>query len=490
MRALFLFLAAGLAPVVPLATRPTVGPRPPGGHRANPSLARLSLSGSDGLAAGSAPVRPRLPRARRANPPLARLSLSGSGSLLSVSREWLRRLLLPKGLGGRSRGSDSVEEDPESRTEARAHVPRSPWRSPINVEAPGINGGDPWIGARGTDDDLQNAVDDAMSYVVTAPIIPQWYPSRRWLWLKWEGTILQRVLPREVMYNSLFALAFVFFFSQLPAAPVPVSRSVFRGGAAAAAAAASQTPKLLSLTSTLASVDKVWLLASSLVSFTLSFFLTQSYTFWRTLYVKTRQVQGRLNDFGLLCAAAAERDERGEFTEDARKMLLLLARYVRLFSMLLYGSCTARFAILRTPRGLGELVRRGALTDAERNALLRSSMGHNAVFEWMCTLMNSALRDGRLCGSSTGGNPVALQITLQAKITELRAAYASIEDELTGRMPLAYTQLVQIMADLLIGFTPFALVHSVGGVGAVVGTGLVTLFHSSILSLAKIFLDP
>lgn len=206
--------------------------------------------------------------------------------------------------------------------------------------------------------------------------------------------------------------------------------------------------------------------------------------------MRTRRVQGRLNDFGLLCASAAERNDRGEFTEDARKMLLLLARYVRLFSMLLYGSCTARFAILRTPRGLGELVRRGALTDAERNALLRSSMGHNAVLEWMATLMNSALRDGRLCGSSTGGNPVALQMTLQAKLTELRGAYASIEDELTGRMPLAYTQLVQIMADLLIGFTPFALVHSVGGVGAVVGTGLVTLFHSSILNLAKIFLDP
>ena len=29
-----------------------------------------------------------------------------------------------------------------------------------------------------------------------------------------------------------------------------------------------------------------------------------------------------------------------------------------------------------------------------------------------------------------------------------------------------------------------------GGVGAVIGTGLVTLFHSSILSLAKGFLDP
>jgi hypothetical protein len=135
------------------------------------------------------------------------------------------------------------------------------------VEAPGINGGDPWIGARGTDDDLQNACDDAMSYVISAPIIPQWYPSRRWLWLKWEGTILQRVLPREVLYNSLFALLFVFFFSRLPAAPAPAQRSLFRGGpaAAATAAVASHVPRLLSLTSTLASVDKVWLLAARLL---------------------------------------------------------------------------------------------------------------------------------------------------------------------------------------------------------------------------------
>ena len=36
---------------------------------------------------------------------------------------------------------------------AQARV--SPWTAPINVEAPGVNGGDPWAGARGSDDDLQ-----------------------------------------------------------------------------------------------------------------------------------------------------------------------------------------------------------------------------------------------------------------------------------------------------------------------------------------------
>lgn len=127
----------------------------------------------------------------------------------------------------------------------------------------------------------------------------------------------------------------------------------------------------------------------------------------------------------------------------------------------------------------------------ERQALLQSSMGHNAVLGWLSTLFRSAITDGRMAAvSGTGTSTLSMQVALQNKVVELRSTYASIADELTGRMPLAYTQLVQIMVDLLICCTPFALMHSVGGFGAMVGTGLVTLFHSSILNLAKMFLDP
>jgi len=131
--------------------------------------------------------------ARLAGPPLARFSLEDTATrarlLLSPAR--VRRLLNP----GRLRrilawriSGEGEEEDWEERDAPMPTVRRSPWSSPITVEAPGINGGDPWIGARGTDDDLQLACDDAMSPVIAAPIIPQWYPSRRWLWRKWEGT--------------------------------------------------------------------------------------------------------------------------------------------------------------------------------------------------------------------------------------------------------------------------------------------------------------
>jgi len=350
----------------------------------------------------------------------------------------------------------------------------SPWMSPITVEAPGLNGGDLWAGARGSDEEFEYAISEAMSMTITAPIIPQFYPQRRWLWRKWRGTILPRVLPREVAFNVGFAIACV-LLARLPAtvAEAPAAAQILR-----------------TISGNLRTVDKVWLLTSGLVSFTLSFFLTQSYAFWRSVYSSTRKVQGRLNDIGLLCAGAAERDSRGEYTEGAEQLLSVLGRYVRLYSMLLYSSCTTRFAVLQTPRGLGALVDCGALTTAERTAMLQTGMGSNAVLMWMSTLLNSGLSDGRLGGSPTGGQPLGLQLAFQQCFTELRGCSASIADELTGRMPLAYTQLVQIMADLLIAATPFALLHSVGGVGAVVGTALVTFFHSSILYLAKMFLDP
>ena len=204
-------------------------------------------------------------------------------------------------LGQRSVFSGSTftsltEKPPNSRPEKL-----SPWRSPISVEAPGLNGGDPWIGARGSDDDLDLACDEAMSMVVTAPVIPQFYPQRWWLWTQWDGTIIRRVVPREVVLNLIFAACIVVFLRWFPPAAATTLKARtgawsllglgFLGFPVASSAAVSGGN---SFYAALASIDKVWLLASSLVTFTLSFFLTQSYGFWRNCYKLTRSVQGRL----------------------------------------------------------------------------------------------------------------------------------------------------------------------------------------------------
>lgn len=235
-------------------------------------------------------------------------------SLLPAHRLHARLLCLPPSL--RTARSRVVVAEPASNVEAT--LPG------INNDLPGINGGDPWAGARGSDDELKATVDEAVSETVYQPVIPQFYPPRMWLWTQWKGTILQRVLPGEVFWSSVCTALFVLVFGRI------------RSGTAAASAAWPHVAAAVTvpgLNSALRSVDKVWVLASGLVSFTLSFFLTQSYNFWREVYGKTRAVQGRLNDIGMLCATSAARHaegpDTGQYRAEALQMLLTLGRYAR-----------------------------------------------------------------------------------------------------------------------------------------------------------------
>ena len=101
---------------------------------------------------------------------------------------------------------------------------------------------------------------------------PLWTdPSRSWLWSRWKGTILRKVLPREVLWNVVLVASVWITIRMLPE-PVQMVANTKFGKAAASAVPAAMPSGLMR---TLASVDKVWLLASGLVSFTISFFLSQ-----------------------------------------------------------------------------------------------------------------------------------------------------------------------------------------------------------------------
>ena len=55
--------------------------------------------------------------------------------------------------------------------------------------------------------------------------------------------------------------------------------------------------------------------------------------------------------------------------------------------------------------------------------------------------------------------------------------------------PLACSHLMQLLCDVLVGFSSLALVSRVGGIfPTALGTAFITLFYSSLLSLAKYFL--
>ena len=175
------------------------------------------------------------------------------------------------------------------RQEAGQPSSRAPAESSYTL--PGLDGGDLWAGARehgggarscerGDVDHDQRAGDGAVQ------------PGALVAVARGQGTIAQAVLPREVLGNALMALLVSSVWPQ----------AEFAG------------------------VEKVWLYSSSIISFTLSFFLGQSYTLWRNVYSKSRGIQGRLNDVGLLCATAAERNASAVYTDDAEDLLKTVAR--------------------------------------------------------------------------------------------------------------------------------------------------------------------
>lgn len=72
---------------------------------------------------------------------------------------------------------------------------------------------------------------------------------------------------------------------------------------------------------------------------------------------------------------------------------------------------------------------------------------------------------------------------------DLRGTFAGISDQLNGRIPLAYAHFVQVLVDSFMLIAPFAL-YSELGVWSIPAVGLLTLFYTGLLDLAKILLDP
>jgi predicted membrane chloride channel (bestrophin family) len=164
-----------------------------------------------------------------------------------------------------------------------------------------------------------------------------------------------------------------------------------------------------------------------------------------------------------------------------------IGQYSRLFHALMWAGVTKRFAVLRTPRGLERMASRGLITCRQLEVLqsldVPDNALHTAPLEWMMIRANGAMQDGTLAGDT------ATKVQVLKQITELRATYTAINDKLAGRMPLAYAHFVQILVDTFVLIAPFALYADLGNY-SVIAVGILTLFYTGLLNLAKIFLDP
>ena len=239
----------------------------------------------------------------------------------------------------------------------------------------------------------------------------------------------------------------------------------------------------------------LWGQLLSVTTFTLTFFLNQSYGLWRKCYDYSRRLQGRLNDLGLTLAAHATRstpsspDMPSTYTPQSRQALELVSRYVRVFNLLTYASFTRSHRPILTPRGMRRLVERGILTPKEREILsdaeVPATQRHNAVLIWLIRLF----LEGRQSGIFEGG--MGFEQQFMEKCHVIRAQYGAIGDELQGRMPLAYAHIVQILLDVVLWMYPFmALSTGMAWYISILGSGLLTMFYQGLFDLAKQFLDP
>ena len=215
-------------------------------------------------------------------------------------------------------------------------------------------------------------------------IIRQFKPSRRWLWGRWHGTIVQqswKAAASSMLLSTCFIAALRFFCrptwapGQIPDPNFPVI-------------------------SRLIPLAKLWHYLMTITTFILTFFLSQAYTLWRNMYDTTRKIQGRLNDIGLLVASTVERDDQGKYTERGEALLDDIGNYCRLFHLFCFAKFSKKFQVLSTFRGMSRMLSRGILSRQEYNTLTSPSSTnggpHNACLTWILIKCLTAMKDKTL----------------------------------------------------------------------------------------------
>lgn len=163
---------------------------------------------------------------------------------------------------------------------------------------------------------LDDLIDESVRTSARSPIMMQFNPSSGWIWKRWRGTIFSETWDSCVK-SMLYAVIILMVFKRFPSLKVHFS-----------------------------GFNVLWGQLLSVTTFTLTFFVNQSYALWRKCYELSRRLQGRLHDVGMTLAIHATRkppsspNEPSTYTTASRQTLELVSRYVRLFNVLTYASFT------------------------------------------------------------------------------------------------------------------------------------------------------
>jgi hypothetical protein len=271
-----------------------------------------------------------------------------------------------------------------------------------------------------TQDVLDRILDEALRTSARRPVMIQFDPNGRSMWQHWRGTVFAETW-RSTVRNAIWAaLVYALFF---------------------------QKPELRQ---TLSGFHIIWAQILGVTTFTLTFFVNQSYAIWCRILRSCRDLQGGLNNFLMAAAGYAERCDStetdrssSEYTTASRNVLLVQARYVRLFTILLYAALTRSHRPLLTPLGLRRMVFRGILTERERVTLKEADVPanarHNVVLMWMFHIMVQGYKSKLFDGGP------GYEQRLVNQVQDIRGLANGIEAVLRGRMPFAYAHIVQVV---------------------------------------------
>ena len=274
---------------------------------------------------------------------------------------------------------------------------------------------------------IDQILDECVRTSARRPITVQFNPSSKAIWRHWKGTVFAETW-RSVVRHMIWSALVFYVFWKYP----PIKRG-FSG------------------------FNNLWGQLLSVTTFTLTFFVNESYSVWRTILTTCRMLQGRMNDLVMALAGFAQRvdneNDSSEFTEASRRILQVVARYIRLFNIFTYASLTRSHRPLLTPQGMRRMVGRGLMTSKEQQVLLKTPVAatqrHNIVLMWILR----ATFDGRKAGHLDGG--FGFEQLMTSKIQEIRAQSNSMESFLRGRMPFAYAHIVQVLIDAVLWMYPF-----------------------------------
>jgi len=325
--------------------------------------------------------------------------------------------------------------------------------------------------AVGTQQIIDSILDECTRFSARKPIMVQFDPEAKSIWRHWRGTVVAETW-KSAAKHAIWAVAIYTLFRKYPQIQI-----------------------------WLQGFERVWGELLAVTTFTLTFFVNEAYTCWRKCLDTCYIVQGRLNDLSMALAGYARRvepsptmdpssaDTTSSYTEPSKKVLIIIARYIRLFNILSYASFTRSHRPLLTPQGMRRMVKRGLLTEKERTLLTTSKVSatsrHNVILMW---LFRTAI-DARKAGHFEGGFGFEQNILL--RVEEVRAEANYMECILRGRMPFGYAHIVQVLVDVVSGLYPVmafssGLSFQIGVLGAI----FLTMTYQGLFDLSKRFLDP